>query len=204
MARQPLFHALALLAAWAVCAPAVAGNYLAVTVGESTAKDWNEGVLDDGSAISNASAEDTDTAFRVAMGFAASESLTFEVAYVDLGETTADGTSDGTGVFWVPGPVHRTAAVDGYDFGVVGRLPTSETFALLARVGIFMWDVKSSFEDSAGSVPGADSGDDPFFGVGAEFDVSPSVSFRAEFVRYAVDDLDVDSLSLSAILRFED
>ncbi len=204
MTRQPLCHALALLAAWAISAPAAAGNYLAVTVGESTSKDWNDDVLDDGSAISNATVEDTDTAFRIAMGFAASENLTFEVGYVDLGEATADGTSDGTGVFWMPGPVNRTAAVDGYDFGFVGRMPMSETFALLARAGIFMWDVRSSFEDSGGSLSGSESGDDPFFGAGAEFDVSPSVSFRAEFVRYAVDDLDVDSLSLSAILRFED
>jgi len=202
--RQPLRHTLALLAAWAVAAPAAAGSYVAVSVGESTAKDWSADVLDDGSTISNATAEDTDRALRLAIGFAASESLTFEVGYVDLGETTAAGDSDGTGVYWTPGPVERTAAVDGYDFGFVGRIPTSETFAVLARVGVFMWDLKSRLNDGGGSFPGTVSGDDPFFGVGAELNVSESVAFRGEFVRYTVDDRDLDALSLSAILRFED
>jgi OOP family OmpA-OmpF porin len=205
MTRRQRFHALALLAAWAMSAPAAAGNYLVLTAGESTVQDWSaDGLAFDGSNISNGTAEDTDTALRVALGFAASDNLTFEIAYVDLGAATADGTSDGTGVFWAPGPVNVTAAIDGYDFGFIGRMPTSETFALLARVGIFMWELRSSVEDSAGSFSGTEDGDDPFFGIGAEFNVSPSVAFRGEFMRYAVDDIDVDALSLSAVIRFDD
>jgi len=201
MTRQPLRHALALVAAWAIAAPAAAGNYLAVTVGESTAKDWSDDVLADGSTISNTTTEDTDTAVRIALGFAASDSLTLEVGYVDLGETTAAGTSDGAGAYWMAGPIERTAAIDGYDLGFVGRIPTSETFAVLARVGIFMWDLKSRLDDSGGSLSGTESGDDPFFGAGAELNLSESVALRGEFVRYTVDDRDIDLLSLSAILR---
>jgi hypothetical protein len=202
MTRQPLCHALALLAAWAIAAPAAAGSYVALTVGESTVQDWSaDDLAFDGSTISNASAEDSDTAFRVAMGFAASENLTFEVGYLDLGEATADGTSDGTGFFWTPGPVNVTAAIDGFDFGLVGRMPTSETFALVARIGVFMWELESSVEDSSGKLSGTDDGNDPYVGLGAEFSMSPSLALRGEFTRYSTDDVDIDSLSLSAILR---
>jgi OOP family OmpA-OmpF porin len=205
MTRQQPFHALALLAAWAMSAPAAAGNYLAVAIGESTVKDWSDDALAfDGSGITNATFEDTDSAIRVALGFAASESLTLELAYVDLGEATANGTSDGAGTVWASGPVYRAAAIEGYDFGFVGRIPMSENFALLARIGIFMWEQKSVREDSGSSLSGTRNGDDPFFGAGAEFNVSQSVALRGEFTRYSADDLDADALSLSAILRFGD
>lgn len=197
-----LVHCLAVFAACATAGPAAAGNYLSVSAGQSTVQDWNGG-LNDGSTISNASYEDTDTSFRVALGFAATENLTFEVGYLDLGEATAEGTSDGTGVFWTAGPVGLKAAVDGYDLGFVGRMPTSETFALMARVGVLLWDLEVSLEDGGGTFSGSDDGNDVYFGLGAEFSVSPTVGFRGEFTRYSVDDFDIDALSLSAIIRFE-
>lgn len=201
-----LVQCLAALAACAICAPAAAGNYLSLAVGQSTVQDWNGGDLNFDGSVSNISDEDTDTSFRIALGFAASDNLAFEIGYVDLGEATADGTSDGSSAGiggWSAGPVGVTAAVDGYDLGFSGRMPTSETFALTARVGVLLWDLEVTVEDGGSTFSGSDDGNDVYFGLGAELSVSPTVGFRGDFIRYSVDDIDIDSLSLSAVIRFE-
>ena len=205
MTRQHLAHGFALLAAWAISAPAAAGTYVALSVGQSQVKDWNaDEQLADGSTISNASSEDTDNGFRIALGFGDNENLSFEVGYVDLGQATAEGDSDGTGFFWLAGPVSAKVGVEGLDIGLVGRIPASETFGFVARAGVFLWDVEVSATDSSGTFGGTDDGNDLFFGVGAEFHASPSISVRGEFTRYAVDESDIDNLALSVISRFGD
>ncbi len=207
MTRRQFVRGLALLAACAIAAPAAAENYISLAIGQSKNQDWRGEVLNFDGSVSNIGDENTARSLRFALGFPTTDYLALEIAYLDLGEVTAEGTSDGS-LFpvggWPAGPVGATVAVDGLDLGLVGRMPVSETFALFARTGVFLWEVESTTKRSNGNSRFTDDGDDLFFGLGAEFSLNPSVSFRGEFTRYAVDDADYDSLSLSAILRFED
>jgi len=199
--KKPAKGLLSLCAMFLVCGPADAG-YVGFGIGQSTVQDWNGGDLAfDGSSVTGISSEDSDTGFRIVGGFDVTPNLAVEIGYSDFGEATADGTSDGSGFFWSPGPVSVKAAVDGIDFGFAGQLPASESFSLLARVGVLLWDLEAELADSSGSFSGSDDGNDVFFGIGAQFNTTGPLSMRAEFTRYAVDDIDLDSISFSLIYR---
>ena len=188
------------LACFTLSAPASAG-YLGAAFSKNTVSDWNEGFIQDGS-LSNTSSEDSDTGFRVLGGGEFSPNLGFEVGYSDFGEATTKGTSDGS-VFWAAGPVKGSAGVKGFDASLVGRLPTSESLSLLARLGVLKWDADFKATDSSGSLSDSDSGSDTFFGLGAEFGGKGPTKLRAEWTKYKIDssagDNDVTSLSLSLV-----
>lgn len=187
------------LACFTLSAPASAG-YLGGAYNKNTLSDWDESVIQDGS-VSNASAEDSDTGFRIMTGGQFSPNLGLEVGYLDMGKATAKGTSDGS-VIWPAGPVSVSVGIKGFDFGLVGRLPTSNAFALLARVGVFKWDADLRASTSAGSGSDSDSGNDTFWGLGAEFGQG-QLKFRGEWTRYKVDSDfgkdDITSLSLALV-----
>lgn len=191
--------ALALLLA----APAAAQEnrtYVGLGLGQSTVQDWDRSVIDDGSFTSIAT-EDSDTGFRLVGGMELNPNLAIEVGYTDFGEATADGDSDGTGFFWFAGPVSADLSATGIDLGLIGRLPVSEGFSVHARLGLLLWDAEISLADSGGSIGGSDDGNDPFVGIGAEFGMGGSVALRGDFVRYSLDDIDVDTLALTLIYR---
>lgn len=152
---------LALIAAMALAAPAAAEQgrgYVGLGYGQSTVQDWNGADLNIDGSVSNTSEDDTDAGFRIMGGFEFTPNFAVEVGYVDFGEATAEGTSDGSGFFWAPGPVSLAAEVDGFDLGVRGRLPLSDAFGLIARIGFMMWDLSATLQDSSGTYSGSDDG----------------------------------------------
>ena len=197
---------LSLLAALALAAPAAAvaegGGYVGLGLGQNTMQDWNGGDLNIDGSVSNTDADDSDTGFRILGGYEFNPNIAVEVGYIDLGEATADGTSDGSGFFWAPGPVSVSAEVDGFDLGIRGRLPLSESFGLSASIGMLMWDLSASLSDSSGTFSGSDDGNDVFFAAGADFRFGPGLGLRGEFARYALDDIDMDSLSIALVYHF--
>lgn len=187
--------------ALALSAPAAAqeGTYLGLGFGQGTVQDWDSSVIDDGS-FASIDAEDSDTGFRLFGGLEFSPNFALEAAYVDLGEATADGDSNGC-CFWAPGPVTAKVAVSGFDVGLLGKLPVSDTFAVFARLGVLVWDVDVTLGDSSLLLSGSDDGNDIFLGLGAEIAAGGSLVVRGDFFRYSVDDVDIDALSLSLVFR---
>lgn len=191
------------LAACMVSAEAAAATYFGLSVGQSTLDDWDSSVIDDGS-FGSISAEDSDVGFRIMGGNELNENFAIEFGYSDFGEATADGTSDGSGFFWAPGPVSGRASADGFDLGVVARAPTSESFALFARIGMLIWDSKYDLHDSGGnSINGTDDGSDLFFGIGGEFKTTGALAMRGEFTKYSLDDSDITAIAFSLIYRMQ-
>jgi hypothetical protein len=121
-----------IVAAAALHAPVGADAYLGLSIGQSTLKDWDSSVIDDGS-FNSIDVEDSDVSFRVSGGYDLNPSLALEIGYSDFGEVTAEGTSDGTGFAWTAGPVSADASADGFDLGFVGRIPASDSFSFLGR-----------------------------------------------------------------------
>jgi OOP family OmpA-OmpF porin len=196
---------IALLAlALGLAAPAAAqegGTYLGVGLGQGSVQDWDSSVIDDGS-FASIDAEDSDTGFRLFGGLELTPNFALEAAYVDLGEATADGDSNGC-CFWAPGPVTAKVAVSGFDVGLVGRLPVSDTFALFGRFGVLVWEADVTLGDSSLLLSGTDDGNDTFVGLGAEIMAGGSLAVRGDYVRYAVDDVDIDALVLSLVFRLD-
>lgn len=79
--------------------------------------------------------------------------------------------------------------VDGYGAALVGRLPISDSFALYAKGGQFFWDA----DVKALGIKRSYDGDEPFYGVGAEFAVNDWLGFNLEYSRYEVE-LDTDEI----------
>lgn len=195
---QP-FLSLLLPVAYLMSAPAAAVDaYLDVSVGRSTVQHWNASDINIDGSVSGTSGQDSDTAVRLAIGVGVSKNFTIEFGHLDLGQATAEGTSDGTGGFWAPGPISVKAAIKGYALGFSAQLPMSDRFALVSRVGAFMWTLKSSASDSSGAANVEDGGSDAYLGGSLQFVASKSVSLRGDFTRYGVDDIDIHVMSLSA------
>ena len=154
--------------------------------------------LDDGSLISG-SVDDSDTGTKFFAGFRFSEKVAVEVALVDLGETSIDATSNGSGFLFAAGPASAEVDVDGINIALVGIWPVGEKVDVIGKLGFFAWDADASASNSAfGSVSIDDDGTDPMFGVGGQFRVGKKVGIRVEFERFAdVFDVDVDLLSVS-------
>ena len=161
--------------------------------------------LDDGSLISG-SVDDSDTGTKFFVGFRFSEKVAVEGALVDLGETSIDATSNGSGFLFAPGPASAEVDVDGINIALVGIWPVGEKVDVIGKLGFFMWDADASASNSAfGSVSIDDDGTDPMFGIGGQFRVGKKVGIRVEFERFAdVFDVDVDLLSVSILFTGEE
>ena len=203
----PLVRTLVLPVACLACAPAAAADkgqrdaYIDLSVGHSVVEHWNAADLNFDGSVSNTKTQDTDAALRIAIGYGVTDHFMIEFGHLDLGQATAQGTSDGSGGFWAAGPVRVSASVAGYDLGVIARMPTSENLSIVTRAGILMWTMKTSARDSSADSSLDSGGSDAFLGLGVQLTLSDWLSFRADYTRYGAGDLDVNAAWASAILR---
>ncbi|MDO6561816.1 porin family protein [Amphritea sp. 1_MG-2023] len=131
--------------------------------------------------------DDSDQGFKVFGGYRFNKNIAVEGYYADLGDLELTG-----------GSVNVDAAIDGYGVSLVGLLPVTEQVDLFAKVGMFHWsnDVSSNV-----GVSGGDDGTDGSYGLGVAYTMD-SVTFRAEFERYDLGDVDVDLISAGLALNF--
>jgi opacity protein-like surface antigen len=76
--------------------------------------------------------------------------------------------------------------LDGYGIAAIGRLPLTETFALYIKGGYFWWDADIDVAGPLGGEGDVD-GEEPFYGIGADFQVSDHVNLAVEYARYEFD-----------------
>lgn len=205
MSTPRILPALLALAAFGVALPATAQvvpGYLGVGYAQHTNKQWNGSVIDDGS-FSSIDVDDTDTGVRVMGGFGLSTHFSLELGYTNLGEVTASGTSDGSGL-WSPGPVSARLSGTAFDIAAVGKWRGSARVSVLARLGLLFWESDAFLGETNFEIRGDNDGDDVFFGFGVEVDVTRSLAVRGDIVRYNLDDFDVDSVGLTLIWRHGD
>lgn len=158
------------------------------------------GSLDDGS-LTSFDFDNEGEGFAFGLGYRFTNNLAIEGGYIDLGEVTSDGNSNGT-FFYAPGRVQSSIETDGVFAGFLFSQALSPGFALTARLGFLSWDSEFSISDSSGGASGDDDGRDAYFGFGAAFNASPAFQITATFDRYQLDDVDVDVIGLGAIMFF--
>lgn len=157
--------------------PAVAadnGIYLGASVGQS------------GVEIDDFDYDASATGYKIIAGWRFLDWLAVEGNYVDFG--SGDDRVAGTRI--------ETEA-DGISLSAVGFLPVGPV-DVFARVGAVDWsaDISSSGIGSEG-----DDGTDLTYGVGAQFRVW-SLSIRAEYEMFDIDDADVDMISVGVTWTF--
>lgn len=143
--------------------------------------------------------DDSKTAFKLFGGGQFNEYVGAEANLVYLGnfEGSANGTIGG-----IPDHLHFRYEVSGLTADLVGTWPITKEFALVGRVGAFLWSVTDIFDD-------VENGVSLDYGAGVEFDFTRNVGLRAEYVKYqdvgnnqtGKTDLDVTSLSLIYRIR---
>jgi OOP family OmpA-OmpF porin len=159
------------------------GIYLGAGVGQSGV-DFEQS-LGNGDSV-DFSAD--STAFKVIAGWRFIDWLAVEANYVDLG----------SGDDRVAGEKIETD-VDGVTLSAVGFLPVGPV-DIFARAGVIDWN--ADVEAPGLGVSGSDDGTDLTYGIGAQFRVW-SLSLRAEYERFDIDDADtVDLISLGVTWTF--
>lgn len=92
-----------------------------------------------------------------------------EGSYTDFGEFGGDLAS---------------TEIDGYGIAAIGRLPITDSLAVYIKGGYFMWDADV---EVAGFDGGDVDGEEPFYGVGLDFQVSDHLNLALEYSRYEFD-----------------
>lgn len=126
------------------------------------------------------------TGYKLIAGWRFLDWLAVEANYVDFG--SGDDTVLGNKI--------ETDA-DGFSLSAVGFLPVGPV-DLFARVGMIDWSADLS---SPGFGSAGDDGTDLTYGVGAQFRVW-SLSLRAEYEKFDIEDVDVDMISVGVTWTF--
>ena len=197
-----------LVGAWA--APGVAQEesfyYAGVSLGQSRARIDDERItanlLRAGLTTTSMSRDEHDTAYKVFGGYQFNRSLALEGGYFDLGKFGYSSTT-------VPaGTVNGQIKVQGLNLDVVGTWPLTPRVSALGRLGAQYADVRVNFRGDGAAVvtdPNPSKRSLGYkFGVGLQFEISPSVLLRAEGERHRIDDAvgnhgDVDLFSVSLL-----
>lgn len=172
------------------------------SVSDFTAQDFMA-AANDGS-LTSATADDTDTAFRLFGGFQVNANLAIEAAYTDLGQYKASAVSDGSGFAYWAGPVEYKAEATA--LSVAARLvaPLNDRFSVHGKIGLARWDFNDTFSNGGFMVESSDSGTDPMFGIGAAVKTDGPLSVQAEYERFSdVADADIDVISLGLLYRLQ-
>ncbi len=143
-----------------------------------------------------ANTDDSDTGYKLFVGYQFNPNFAIEASYLDFGDFEANA-----------GAEKLTASADGFGFALVGKLPIQNGFSVYGKLGMVAWDGDIDYRDSSTGTTAslADDGTDPFYGIGAEYEVE-RILMRAEFERYDIsesgEDFEIDLISASIGYRF--
>ncbi|HDZ07693.1 outer membrane beta-barrel protein [Pseudohongiella sp.] len=119
-------------------------------------------------SVDDSEFDDDNNASRLFAGWQINPYFGIEGGYTDFGEFGGDlARSD----------------IDGYSLAATGRLPLTDSFALIAKAGRFWWDS----DVRVGSFSDRFSGNELTYGVGAQFSITESLALQVAYDRLDVD-----------------
>jgi OOP family OmpA-OmpF porin len=144
--------------------------------------------------------DNTDLGWKIFGGYRFNPYLGAEVAYVDLGEQSADVGLDTL-------KITATNSVSGVSLSGIAGYPVLPQAKVFGRLGAYIWDSSADIKGNAflaaltntiGAVPTGDNGVDLTFGLGATYQLVEHVKVRADWERFqdlGKDSIDVDLFS---------
>jgi OmpA-OmpF porin, OOP family len=173
-------------------------------------KDWNFSRIDSDSFTSR-DEDDNDTGMRLTVGMEFLRYFAVEAAYVDFGEASFSGQTDGSGGVFAAGTQRDALELDGYALQLVARVPVSDAWSVAGKAGWWRWQARERFDgvlNASGPTTGGASDDGIRFawGAGLEYDgFKPlrigveyrAATFEAPLTADAFGASDVSSLGMS-------
>src|SRR5665647_271990 len=166
------------------------GWYGGVNIGQSRATiddaRITSGLLGQGFASTSITDDNRDTGYKLFGGYKVNRNFALEGGYFDLGRFGFTATT-------VPaGSLSGNIRLRGLNLDAVGILPITEKFSAFGRVGANYAEAKDSF---SGAVIVTVLNPNPSkrewnvkYGVGAQYDFTPSLGMRLEAERYRIND----------------
>jgi opacity protein-like surface antigen len=118
--------------------------------------------------------------------------------------------TDGTGTVTA-----KTEANSSYMLGAAYKMPLNDQFSIDARAGILFWDVDykasanvsatiggSSYAPGASATLASRDGSDPYFGLGATYELTDDVAVKANLFRTEIDGADIEAVALNLSMKF--
>jgi hypothetical protein len=160
---------------------------------------------DDGS-LSAVSTDKSSLPRRIFVAYEPWQNIGFQFGYTDLGKDSFKATSSG-GPSWAAGPVHTGHQADGWELTLYDRIPITERYTLILRIGQYFWKSEQTYTDSGGTYPvDKKTGSSLTYGLGFEYDIGIKNYFfwRGELQRYTVwdKDLSANAAWINVGLRF--
>lgn len=192
------------IATLACATPAFAGDfYVYGSAGQSDiglGKSNLDGFLNNGltnKGVTNlapsSSVSNTDTGYKLGVGYQFNPYVAVEGAYVDLGKATYSYNATGT-LGGANGTANATGdvKVSGVNFSVVGILPVNSDFNLFGKVGMLVGEAKANINGSASAgatsvtynAGGTKSQSALSYGIGVSYNVTKQISLRAEYEEF--------------------
>lgn len=161
------------------------------------AADLNEtlGEIDLGDLDVQVEVDDVAPAWSAFAGYQLNRHFGFRGGYVDF--QTFDDILDEADIENLP---DLDLDLEGWMLGADAYLPLGRWVSLTGRAGFMSWESKIDF-----GLPGiedSDSGTDPFYGAGLEFNLGRHVGMEASYTRFDVDGNDVDFAAAALRIRF--
>ena len=131
--------------------------------------------------------EDTrGKSFKLFGGYQFNRNIALEVGYFHLGQFGFTSTTAPAGT------LNGTMKVQGYNLDLVGTMPVTDRFSLLARVGAQNARTRDNFIGTGAAALASQSRDERAtrlkYGVGLQYEMSPAVMVRGEIERYRIAD----------------
>ena len=201
---------LATLAAAPAFADADSGYfYGGASIGQSRSKiddaRITAGLLSQGLVTSSMTNDEQALAWKAFGGYQLNRYVGVEAGYFSLGHFGFQSTT-------VPaGTLDGRIRLHGVNLDLVGTLPVTERFSLLARVGAQHASARDSFSGSGGVVvlsPNASKSETNIkFGAGLQYAFTPNLMLRGEAERYRINDAvgnhgDVNMFSVGLVFAF--
>ena len=139
------------------------------------------------SFVDEAGYDDEDTAFSVFGGYQFNRYFAVEGAYTDFGKIE-------------PEALGSDLEADAASITAVGIVPITDKFSAYAKAGFSRWNLDTELPAVTGTQD--DSGTDPTYGLGVQYNITDAVSLRGEYNRFEVEDIDLDVAQLQVRYSF--
>lgn len=182
------------------------GPYVGLSGGESRSQasnsDVNSALTNNGLTPLSSSLDDTDTGWKLYLGYQINPNFAVEAGYIDFGKFSFSSTTAGGSL----GGDLKTK--NGGFIDAVGIIPLSSNFSIFGKVGGYSVKTELDGSGAGGSVSASHRSNDWTYGIGVGYDFNRNVGVRLEWERFndvgnnSTVHNDIDLTSVGIVYKF--